>query len=371
VRTCILAVLTVVSPSAPGVHAATPPGDRFGPKVAVDRETHDFGKLDVGVTGVHEFVFTNGGNQPLTLTRKGSSCGCCTCVCTVRLPDGSIAPGESAPVTLEWKSKLYTGRFRQTVTILTNDPDRPEVKLSVTGRFAGPLGAVPSAVQFARVPPGRSASVEIRLYSYLEEPLEILGWEFSDAETAEFFEVAWERLAPEQLRGEPDARGGHLVRVTVHPGLARGAVQQQLVLKTNWKSILTVEIPIEGTIAGDVQIAGRGWDRQTGVLNMGTVKSREGATWRLVVVVRGPHAKDVKLEPVRVDPPLLRLELGQTVHVRDQALCHTRLTIRVPPGSPPVEHLGSERGEPGRIVLNTGHPQVPELSIQVRFAVKE
>jgi hypothetical protein len=143
------------------------------------------------------------------------------------------------------------------------------------------------------------------------------------------------------------------------------------VLKTNWKSVPPVEIPIQGVVAGDIVIAGRGWDSRTGVLTMGSVQGRHGVEWPLIIVVRGPHARDVKLKPERVEPGLIDVELGPTVHIDDKALCQTRLTIRIPPGSQPAMHLGSEQGEPGRITLQTNHPEVPELDILVRFAIKE
>ena len=113
---------------------ALSPAELSAPRVAVDQEKHSFGKADVGVTGRHQFVFTNAGNEPLVLARGKSTCGCCTCVCAVRLPECAIAPGQSAKVTLEWRSKLYVGLFRQSATIVTNDPHRREVTLLVTGR---------------------------------------------------------------------------------------------------------------------------------------------------------------------------------------------------------------------------------------------
>jgi hypothetical protein len=339
--------------------------------VIVDREEHDFGAIDVGLTGRHDFLFTNAGDRPLVLTRGRTTCGCCTCVCAARLPEGPIASGASARVTLEWTSKLYVGPFRQTATILTNDPDRPEVTLRVAGRFKGPVGVVPSLVRLSRISPGESASTEVRLINYLPGPLEIAGFELADPATAEQFDVAWERLAPKQLRDDPEARGGYLVRITIKQGLPVGSFQQRILLKTNSATVPVVEIPVEGTVASDVFIAGRGWNAQTGTLSMGTVNRSRGAEWTLLVVVRGPHAEDVKLEPVEVVPELLHVRLGPTIHTSSKALSRTRLTIRVPPRSEPAVHLGSGQGEPGHIVLRTNHAQVPELRMRVRFAVGE
>lgn len=345
--------------------------DRSGPQVAVDAEKHDFGKVDVGVTGRHSFVFTNTGNEPLELTRGRSTCGCCTCVCTVRLPEDAVAPGESAKVTLEWKSKLYVGSFRQTATILTNDPDRREVRLLVTGRFTGPVGVVPSELSFSSVRLGHAATAEVRLYNYLDQTLKITSCEFSNPQNAKFFDVAREPLTAEQLRKEGEARGGYLVRIALKPGLPAGAFHQTIVFKTASKSVPTVKIPVQGLVVSDVSIAGRGWNAQTGVLTMGTVKSNEGTKWPLVIVIRGPHAKDADLKPTRIVPDMLRVELGPTRHTAEKAISMTRLTIRIPPGSEPSTHLGAGRGKPGQITLQTKHPEVPKLNIQVRFAVNE
>jgi hypothetical protein len=339
--------------------------------VAVDQEEHDFGKEEVGVTGRHPFVFTNTGTDPLVLDRGKSTCGCCTCVCVVRLPESPILPGKSAKVTLEWKSKLYVGRFRQTATILTNDPERPEVTLLVTGRFTGPVGVVPSQLSFASVRPDQPATGEVRLYSYLQEPLEIAGHELSNPHSAEYFDVAWERLTAEQVREEGEARAGYSVRIRIDPGLPAGAFQQAVVLKTNSKSVPTVEVPVRGFVVGDISIAGRGWNAQTGVVTMGTVKSSGGAVWPLMIVVRGPHAEGVTLKPVRIAPGLLAVELGSSSYIADKATSLTRLTIRIPPGSQPCTHLGSQKGELGRITLRTNHPKAPELTIHVRFAITQ
>ena len=340
-----------------------------GPKLAVDRQEHDFGAIDVNVTARHDFVFTSAGDRPLVLTRGRTTCGCCTCVCAVRLPEDPIAPGTSDKVGLEWTSKLYVGPFRQTATILTNDPHRPEVTLRVAGRFKGPVGVVPSLVRLSRISPGESVAAEVRLINYLPEPLQIAGCELADRTTAEHFDVAWERLSAKRLRDDPEARGGYLVRITVKPGLSVGSFRQRILLKTKSPTAPTVEIPVEGTVAGDVLVAGRGWNAQTGTLSMGTVSRSRGAEWTLLVVARGPHAADVKLEPVEVVPQVLDVEVAPTQHVGAKALSQTRLTIRIPPGSEPAVHLGSGEGEPGRIVLRTNHPQVPELRMRVRFAV--
>ena len=348
-----------------------------GPKLGLEQEEYDFGKMETNGTGRHEFVLANRGDQPLILSRAKSSCGCCTCVCDVHLPEqGEILPGQSAKVTLEWTIKQYTGTFHQSETLATNDPDRPEVTLGVTGRITPTVRVIPTQLVFSRVPAGAPAMGEVYLYGYRSQPLEIIGHEFSDPSKAELFEITCEPLSADQVAQEEDARSGHLLRVEVKPQLAAGPFRQQIVVKTNVDSAATVEVPVVGTVGSEIAIAGFGWDEQTGVLMLGTVAAEKGTERKLHVVVRGSHAKDVKLKPVRIVPDLLKVQVGQSKQLGEgrttagDSVIRIPLTIRIPPGSQEVNHLGSKADELGQIVIETGHPQQPELQILVRFRVK-
>jgi len=353
--------------------AWTRPGDVLGqPKAVVDREEHDFGAIDVGTTGRHDFVLTNAGDRPLELSRGRVTCGCCTCVCTTKLPDpATIAPGKSAKVTLEWVSKMYTGPFRQSTTLLTNDPQRAEVTLRVAGRFVTAVRAVPPGLVFSRISAGQPATGELRVYGYLSEPLKVGSWEWADAAAAKHFEVALDPLTAEQLRGETGAQSGYRVRVTVKPGLPAGPFSQQVTVKTNSKSAPTVKIPVKGMVTSDVSVVGPGWDAETGVLAIGTVSSGQGAALSLRILVRGAQAKNVRIKVVRVVPELLKVELGQTAQLAGGAVSQTGLTLRIPPGSPPASHVGPEQAKLGQIILETSHPDVPQLQMLVRFAVEK
>jgi len=103
--------------------------------------------METNATGRHEFVLANRGDRPPVLIRGNGSCGCCTCVYDVRLPElDQILPGTSAKVILEWSIKQCAGNFRQSEDLATNDPDRPEVTLEVSGRITPVVRVVANAV---------------------------------------------------------------------------------------------------------------------------------------------------------------------------------------------------------------------------------
>jgi len=337
----------------------------------LDEEQYQFGKMETNATLRHDFVLHNRGDRPLVLARGKNSCGCCMCVCDAELPErGQIAPGRSGKVTLQFSVKQYTGDYQQTETLTTNDPARPEVTLRLAGRITPTVRVVPTQLVFSRLAAGEPAAGEVRLFGYRTQPLEITGRELSDPTKAEFFQIDCRPMPADQVAQEADAQSGCLVRVAVKPSLAAGPFRQQIVLRTNVDSAATVEIPVVGLVGSEVDVAGFGWDNETGVLTLGTIASAKGTERRLQVVVRGPHAKEVKLKPVRVSPDLLQVEMGEAQPLGAGGVMRIPLTVRIPPGNRVANHLGSKADELGQIVLETGHPKQPELRILVRFAIK-
>ena len=111
--------------------ASAKPGDKEAPRIVVDEPHYDFGTMQRGTSKSHEFVIRNIGNAPLKIWNGGT-----TCKCTLsKVADESIPPGGSTTVKLEWTAKSDSGPFRQTATILTNDPTQSQVELSVDGQI--------------------------------------------------------------------------------------------------------------------------------------------------------------------------------------------------------------------------------------------
>ncbi len=330
------------------------------PRIVVEKVRHDFGVMDQGTEGSHDFVFENTGDAPLELTPGPTSCQCTG----LKIERESILPGESAKVTV-WATMEDIGHSSETAEVFTNDPRRPRVTLTVAGYVTKAVRVMPESLHLGRISAGESATGEVALYCYLDEPFEILGHSLYDRETAENFEITFEPLPDDQLEKQPEAHSGCLARVTVKPGLPLGPIQQTISVRTNLKSAPTVKIPIEGKIDGDIAIYGPGWNNEKHVLRIGRVLSEEGAQRRLTLVARGPHHKEVQFECESVSPQTLNVRLGETTQLGD-TVSQTPLIIEIPKGSHRVNHLT----KPGRISIKTTHPKVPKLLISVRYAIE-
>jgi hypothetical protein len=336
------------------------------PQVAIDKEKHNFGTMDSNSTGKHTFVLKNVGQRTLTLTKGETSCKCAMS----KIEREDVPPGGSAEVKLEWTGKTAMGQYRETATVKTNDPDRPVVTLTVVGKITRALRASPHEVVFTRVSAGDSATADTRIYGYLAKPLKILGHEFKDPETAKYFSVAFEPLSAGELEQEEEAQSGYLARVTVKPGLPLGSFKQTILAQTNYPNATKLEIPVLGAVDSDIAVVGPNWNSDRDLLTLGTLSNQKATKRKLWLVVRGPHRKQVKFKPIKVEPDLLKVQLGEATEINAGTVVQTPLTIEIPKGTRPVNCLGPKRANLGRVILATQHPRAPELRILIQFAVE-
>ncbi|WP_108867937.1 DUF1573 domain-containing protein [Aquimarina aquimarini] len=91
-------------------------------------EVIDYGEIAKGSDGIRKFEFTNTGKAPLVISKVYSSCGC-----TIpKKPEGPIAPGDLGVIEVKYDTKRV-GHIRKTVSVKSNDPDRPTIALKIKG----------------------------------------------------------------------------------------------------------------------------------------------------------------------------------------------------------------------------------------------
>ena len=336
------------------------------PAVTVSSEEHDFGIVERNHLVEHEFVFTNRGQAPLRLKSGGTTCLKCT---VSKIPEAPIAPGESAKVVVEYNASVDSPQFRQSATILTNDPAQTRVVLTVFGKVAASYSIEPHELVISKVAANASETVTARVISYLTDQFKIESFQWSDADSARFFDLQIAAIGRDELT-EPHAKLGYTLTVTVKPGLPLGPFRQKLTLNTDLPGAPTLQLPIAGTVISDITISGPGWDREHGVLVLGVVRSAEGIRRNLTVLVHGEHRHDVQVTVGKCQPDFLRVSLGEPADVNGGAVVRIPLTVEVPPGVPDANYLGSP-GKLGEILLETTHPEAKQVRLLVQLAVEQ
>jgi uncharacterized OB-fold protein len=99
------------------------------PKLALQQTSYDFGDIKQGDVVSHDFILSNSGGDMLTISNVTASCGC-----TAAAPEKKeLAPGESTNLKVSFNSARRQGKQHKTVTVFSNDPQNPEMKLTITG----------------------------------------------------------------------------------------------------------------------------------------------------------------------------------------------------------------------------------------------
>lgn len=92
--------------------------------------SHDFGELRADEKVEHDWLYHNEGDAPLKILRTRSSCGC-----TMTLLDGEvIAPGAQGTLKVAFDPAGQHGTVTKTLAVVSNDPDRERVLLTVKAR---------------------------------------------------------------------------------------------------------------------------------------------------------------------------------------------------------------------------------------------
>jgi hypothetical protein len=341
------------------------PSDGPKGKVAVDETEFDFGKMETGGAGRHDFVIRNAGKGTLLL-EKGPT----TCSCTVSEIDHTqLAPGESAKVTLQWHPKGH-GPFRQSASVSTNDPEKPALDLTISGELVSSYLVDPARLVFTGITSDASFARQVSVYSFTSDKLSLTTPRMTDHSFAQYFETSVTPMTADELKEEEGAKSGCRLQVKIKPGLPAGAFEQRIRFQLSLPDHPEAEVVVEGSVASPIDVVGPKWDSEREILMLGPVHAQEGAKAQLYLMIRGEaqqHA-DVKLHEVQ--PDTLKVTLGTLEHLTPTT-SRVPVSIEIPKGSRIVNHMGSQSGGLARIYIDTGLADVKQLRLLVQYAVEE
>jgi hypothetical protein len=100
------------------------------PKAFVDERVISKGRVREGDVVEATFVVQNRGDQNLLIGQVQSTCACT--VAELGPEQKTVKPGESVPIKVTFSSKGYPGAQTKTIHVLSNDPDEPQLPLTVT-----------------------------------------------------------------------------------------------------------------------------------------------------------------------------------------------------------------------------------------------
>ncbi|RKU33244.1 hypothetical protein C6499_01825 [Candidatus Poribacteria bacterium] len=109
------------------------------PDIEIAAPIHDFGAIPQLEAVEHTFTIKNVGQQPLDILEVNPSCTCEK----VDLKEKMIPPGGQTSLDVRYRGSTNGGKTRVAVYLKTNDPDEPEVVVSLVGVINGIAGVYP------------------------------------------------------------------------------------------------------------------------------------------------------------------------------------------------------------------------------------
>ncbi len=279
---------TVPTDSVTGPHAV----------IEVTEPTHDFGVKWIGPKFDHTFVIKNAGDKTLEISRVKPSCGCTVAGNYPR----KIEPGQSGEFPFSIASTKLRGRFTKSITISSNDPVTPDLRLQLKGEVKRYVDVSPANANFGKIV-GQAASTRIlNITNNTDKPLNALVAPASDGQ------FTYEMVETE--KGQKFE-----LRVTANPPFKPGALKSNAVIKTNIDEQKEIKIVARATVPARL-------DLQPSVISLRPEKARSGAKGvSRVVRFTNYGPTEVKILSATIDDP----SVTATVNERTPGKAYTVL----------------------------------------------
>ena len=353
---------TVGVPALAGTERATAPSAH--PRLVISADTYAFGRMKQNATGTHTFILRNEGLENLKITPGKPSCKCTVSKVSRKV----IPPGETAEVTLTWKTGKSKGKYRKRAPISTNDPTQPKVQLKIEGTVTPAFAFRPPTLFASSLATDTERTLEAELFFYNDQNVQLLEQTLSDDSLAPRFAIDYIPVAEDALE-EPYATCGYRIRVTILPGMEVGNFHQSVIFRTEPEMVQPVRLNINGSVRQPVNIFGPHLDKATQTFDMGTLKEGQSKQMRLLLQAAGEHREEIAPRLIRSEPPGIELNVGKSRLLAKGTLSQFSLIFSLPKQIAPGVY-GPSSDHPGQLVIATGHPDYPEITLHVKLHVE-
>lgn len=382
----------------------------FAKAVVTGEPLFDFGVMEQGQKGEHQFLIRNEGEAPLQLVARMDDH---SCQCTVgSLGKNGLKPGEETTVTLKWEIKSPATQFQHHARVRTDDPNNATITFRVRGMVGNRLVLKPGTdIPVGTLNEGRTTDRTLSLYSEIVDAFKIEKIESSSplvtvepqaisaeelgnvtkdpqAEQRRKEEASMkEKLARSKTASSPtdpdthaghdhseddgfsgktlEARSGYSLKVLFQPSFPVGTFRESITIHTDLESQQPVTVSFSGNRAGSLQVivtGNAGWSPSEGVLVLRRFPAAEGKKAKALVFM---SKFDQELEVIgdEVDPPTLKYTFKKNPNFKAAGREQYDLEVEVPPGKP-MSYTDLNRG---KLLLKTNHPEMKALKFGLDF----
>jgi Protein of unknown function (DUF1573) len=331
------------------------------PKVETGRTVYEFGSMLMNEEKRHTFRIENKGDAPLVLAK-----GPTECICTISaLSNREVPPGGFAEVELRWKPPAADSEFAKSAIFWTNDPKRPHVRFSISGRVAPLAVIMPGIWNAGTVTDEKEGRAVGTISSEVVDHFQIVSVKSVDPNV----HVEFKSLAPEVLK-RARIRSGYEFMVTVGKGIRLGHWRSRLQIGTSLEGSKTIDVEVAANRSGPIEflpaipIVGRAyWDADRLLLNMDRFSRATGSKAAVPAIVDAMH-DNLQIQTVSSSYPFLKVSLERDPAITAGKRQGVRFVFEVPSGGPPVTRLPCD---PIHVSVKTNHPTIHQIDFELAF----
>jgi len=308
------------------------------PKIVVEKDVHDFGKIDKSEKVTANFKFRNEGAGVLEIMDVKTSCGC-----TSAKPEKRVyQPGEEGNIEVSFNPSRFQGAITKTVTILTNDPEKSRYTCKIQADIIVDVMVSPRVLFVQNLKRGENRTETITVSTERLESLDLSGLE-SDRDF-----VNYELVKVDGKKYE--------IKVTVDANkipMDQKRVFANLSYKTNSKGQSDIKTRVHVTIQDPVEV------QPPAIYFFG---SKQGFEREIKVRLKSTVDKDLKIDKVNLEmTPAEAKDYVTAEVIQDERV---GLALKVKLGE------NAEKGKfQGKITLETGLPEQPLVQIPLKGSV--
>ena len=296
--------------------APTPAGPQ--PRIEVTNPVYHFGTVLEGSPVKHEFTVKNAGQAELVIGQVLSSCGC-----TVAASDKKrLAPGEQTQLPVTFDTRHEKGPATRRIDVYTNDPQTPDLALTIEGTVRTESEATPPEVLFNSVRRGSEQTREVAI---------------SYHGTAKDFAIT--KVSNSNPNIAVTRQPGPKLEVALKKTMPVGPFQDTIEIVTTGRPI---EIPIYGRIVGDLVA-------EPAQVSFGILPHGDGAMRIVRLTNNGSHP--VAIKEVSSTNPAVTAQAAPIAAGKQY-----KITLQLRQGTPD----GQLRGQ---LVIKTDDPEQASLTV--------
>lgn len=299
------------------------------PKIFFENPDFNFGKVYKGNKVEHVFKLENRGDDTLEIRKVKPSCGCTAAI----LSHNTILPGKTGEVKATFNSKSYRGNVKKTIAVLSNDPETPSHKLTISGEVIEEIIINPQRINFGslRADNQTDKAVKVSIKSQSGPDFKIIkvtsSKPFVEATTTE------------------DQNGEFTVVATLKNYHKIGRFSGKVLLETNSTKQPQASIVFYGVIEGDITINQKR-------IYCGTVLEGHEITKRLFVKI---NENNIKILSTKISPDFLSVNVDENYEQKNP---HCLIEINLHKEAP----IGKING---LLELTTNSKEQPVINIPI------